>query len=45
MSEKTEPTIEKGVDKALMHAAKVVKHSMNAETGQITSELQEALKG
>jgi uncharacterized membrane protein len=40
-----EPTIEKGVDKALMHAAKVVKHSVSAETDQITSELQEALKG
>jgi uncharacterized membrane protein len=40
-----EPTIEKAVDKALMNAAKVVKSQMNAETGQITSELQEALKG
>ena len=40
-----EPTIEKGVDKALMHAARVVKHSVNAETDQISSELREALKG
>jgi hypothetical protein len=40
-----EPTIEKAVDKALTHAAKVVKRQMNADTDQITSELQEALKG
>jgi hypothetical protein len=40
-----EPTIEKAVDKALMNASKVVKRQMNAETDEITSELQEALKG
>jgi uncharacterized membrane protein len=39
-----EPTIEKAVDKALTNAAKVVKRQMTAETDQITSELQEALK-
>jgi hypothetical protein len=40
-----EPTIEKAVDKALTGAAKVVKHSVDATTDEITSELQEALKG
>jgi uncharacterized membrane protein len=40
-----EPTIEKAVDKALTNASKVVKRQMNAETGEITSELREALKG
>jgi hypothetical protein len=40
-----EPTIEKAVDQALVNAAKVVKRSVDAETGEITSELQEALKG
>jgi hypothetical protein len=39
-----EPTIEKGVDKALTGAASVVKHTMDATTDEITSELQEALK-
>jgi hypothetical protein len=39
-----EPTIEKGVDKALTGAAKVVKHTMDATTDEISSELQEALK-
>jgi len=39
-----EPTIEEGVDKALTGAAKVVKHTMDATTDEITSELQEALK-
>jgi hypothetical protein len=39
-----EPTIEKAVDKALTSASKVVKRQMNADTDQITSELQEALK-
>ncbi len=38
-----EPTIENGVDKALTGAAKVVKHTMDATTDEITSELQEAL--
>ena len=38
-----EPTIEKGIDEALKGAAKVVKHSMNATTDEIASELQEAL--
>jgi len=40
-----EPTIEKGVDKALTSAAKVVKRSVQATNEEITSELQEALKG
>jgi uncharacterized membrane protein len=39
-----EPTIEKALDKALTGAAKVVKHTVNATTDEITSELQEALK-
>ena len=39
------PTIEKAVDKALTGAAKVVKRSVDATTDEITSELQEALKG
>jgi hypothetical protein len=39
-----EPTIEKGVDKALTGAAKVVKRTVQATTDEITSELQEALK-
>ena len=40
-----EPTIEEGLDKALTKAAKVVKRNVEATTDQITSELQEALKG
>ena len=40
-----EPTIEQAVDKALTRAAKVVKRNVNATADQITSELQEALKG
>jgi len=39
-----EPTIEKGLDKALTGAARVVKRAVNATTDEITSELQEALK-
>jgi hypothetical protein len=39
-----EPTIEKAVDKALTHADKVAKRTMDATTDEITSELQEALK-
>jgi hypothetical protein len=39
-----EPTIEKAVDEALTGAANVVKHTMDATTDEITSELQEALK-
>jgi hypothetical protein len=39
-----EPTIEKGLDKALTGAARVVKRAVDATTGEITSELQEALK-
>jgi len=38
------PTIGKGLDKALAGAAKVVKRAVEATTGEITSELQEALK-
>jgi hypothetical protein len=40
-----EPTIEQGLDKALTQADKVVKRTVEATTDQITSELQEALKG
>jgi hypothetical protein len=40
-----EPTIEKGLDKAITGAAKVVKHTLDATTDEISSELQEALKG
>jgi hypothetical protein len=39
-----EPTIEQGLDEALTRAAKVVKRTVEATTGEITSELQEALK-
>jgi uncharacterized membrane protein len=39
-----EPTIEQGFDKAVTRAAKVVKHSVDATTEEIASELQEALK-
>jgi hypothetical protein len=40
-----EPTIEKGLDMALTKASKVVKRTVEATTDEITSELQEALKG
>jgi len=40
-----EPTIEQAVDKALTGAARVVKRSVDATTDEVTSELQEALKG
>ena len=40
-----EPTIEKALDQALTKADKVVKHTVDASTDEITSELQEALKG
>jgi hypothetical protein len=40
-----EPTVEQGLDKAFAKAAKVVKRNVDATTDQITSELQEALKG
>ena len=39
-----EPTIDKGVSKALETADKVVKRTVDASTDEITSELQEALK-
>jgi hypothetical protein len=35
-----EPTIEKGLDEALTRAAKVVKRTVEATTGEMTSELQ-----
>ncbi len=38
-----EPTIEKGLDKAITGATKVVKRSVDATTDEIASELQEAL--
>ena len=40
-----EPTLEKGFDKAVTNAAKVVKRSFDASTDEVASELQEALKG
>ena len=40
-----EPTIERGLDNAFTGAARVVKRAVAATTGEITSELQEALKG
>jgi hypothetical protein len=39
-----EPTIEKGLDKAIGGAARVVKRSVDASTDEIASELQDALK-
>jgi hypothetical protein len=39
-----EPTIEKGLDKAIAGASRVIKHSFDASTDEISSELQEALK-
>jgi len=38
-----EPTIEKGLDKAIGGAAHVVKRSVNTSTNEIASELQNAL--
>ena len=40
-----EPTIEKALDQALTSADKVVKRTVDATNDEITSELQEALKG
>jgi hypothetical protein len=39
-----EPTIEKALDNALANADKVVKHTVDATTDEIMTELQEALK-
>jgi hypothetical protein len=39
-----EPTIEKGFEKAVTGAAKVVKRSLDATNDEISSELKEALK-
>ncbi len=39
-----EPTIEKGFDKAVTGAAKIVKRSLDATSDQVSSELKEALK-
>ncbi|HYX76365.1 MAG TPA: hypothetical protein VE757_04225 [Gaiellaceae bacterium] len=39
-----EPTVEKGVDKAVTHSAKIVKRSIEATDDELMSELQEALK-
>jgi uncharacterized membrane protein len=39
-----EPTIDKGISKALENADKVVKRTVEASADEITSELQEALK-
>jgi hypothetical protein len=40
-----EPTIEKALDKAVTGAAKVMKRNFDATIDDISSELQEALKG
>jgi hypothetical protein len=40
-----EPTLEKGFDKAVTRADKVVKRSLDATSDEIASELQEALNG
>jgi hypothetical protein len=40
-----DPTIEEGLAKAIKGSAKVVKHTLDATTDEIASELQEALKG
>ena len=39
-----EPTIDKAFDRAVTHAAKVVKRSLDATSDEIASELKEALK-
>ena len=39
-----EPTLEKGFDKAVTRASKIVKRSLDASTGELANELQEALK-
>jgi len=39
-----EPTIEKGFDKAVTGAAKVVKRSLDATSDEVSSELKDALK-
>jgi len=38
-----EPTLEKGFDRAVRNAAKVVKRSFDASADEVASELQEAL--
>jgi hypothetical protein len=39
-----EPTLEKGFDRAVTHAAKIVKHSLDASTDELANELEGALK-
>jgi uncharacterized membrane protein len=39
-----EPTVEKALDQALTKADKVMKHTVDASTDEIASELQEAFK-
>ena len=39
-----EPTLEKGVDKAITHTSRIVKRSLDATSDELASELQEALK-
>jgi uncharacterized membrane protein len=39
-----EPTLEKGFDKAVKNASKVVKRSLDSTTEQIARQLQDALK-
>jgi hypothetical protein len=40
-----EPTLEKGFDKAVSKATKVVKRTLDATTDEVASELQEATTG
>jgi hypothetical protein len=39
-----QPTIEKGVSKAINGTARIVKRDLDASSDQVASELQEALK-
>jgi hypothetical protein len=40
-----EPTLEKGFEKAITRASKVVKHEMDADTDELADELTDAFKG
>jgi hypothetical protein len=40
-----EPTLEKGFEKAITRASKVVKHEMDADTDELANELTDAFKG
>jgi hypothetical protein len=39
-----EPTLEKGFDRTVTNASKVIKRSLDATTDEVASELQEAVK-